>query len=94
MDELARSASLAAVQAGQPESGDISCDPWLIVCHCDGAFHCAWLAWACGEVGGVQGFDGECYIPGSVPGSDAVLRDVVKLAKEASVLANKERRAR
>jgi hypothetical protein len=71
--DLNESAALAARMAGVAEIGSIACDSFLIRCTCKGVFSCAWLAWACGEAGGIQGFEGECFFPISVPrANDAV----------------------
>lgn len=72
---LNRSAELAAQLSGHAEIGNIACDFQFIRCTCEGAFHCAWLAWACSSADGVQGFDGECYLPRSVPGATAAVRE-------------------
>lgn len=70
---LARSADRGARLAGVAEVGSIACDHFFIHCTCSGTFHCAWLAWACSVAGGVQGFEGDCFLPSSVPGADDAL---------------------
>lgn len=67
VEELNISANLTAQRTGVAE-GSISCDAGFIRCSCKGAINCAWLALACGESDGVQGFDGECFFPDAVPG--------------------------
>ena len=77
--ELSKSANLAAQKAGVAEVGSISCDSQFIVCTCKGAINCAWLALACGEAGGIQGFDNECYLPDSVPDARSAINDFASL---------------
>jgi len=77
--ELSKSANLAAQRAGVAEVGAISCDSAFIHCSCKGAINCAWLALACGEAGGIQGFEGDCFFPDSVPGARAAVNNFVSL---------------
>lgn len=72
---LNRSASFAAKKFGIAEEASITCDHQFIVCTCMGAFDCAWLSLACADAGGIQGFDGECYLPDSVEGARAAIND-------------------
>lgn len=58
---LSEAARNAALSSGVAEPGAIACDGF--VCTCDGAFDCAWLSYFCSAVGGVKGFDDECYTP-------------------------------
>jgi hypothetical protein len=87
---LSQSAELASRMAGVAEAGSIACDHFFIHCSCTGAFHCAWLAWFCGEAGGIQGFDGDCFLPRSVPGADVALKDLKLRARSGSAKATCE----
>jgi len=74
--DLIKSAEQAARASGVDNAvGSISCDRFLIHCSCKGAFHCAWLAWGCSASGGIQGFDGECFFPSSVPSANSAIKN-------------------
>lgn len=62
-ERLNRSAANATLSTGKAQVGAIACDPLGFVCTCQGAFDCAWLAYGCSEIGGIRGFDGECFLP-------------------------------
>jgi hypothetical protein len=79
--ELNESATLAARMSGMAEIGSIACDTFFIRCTCKGVFSCSWLAWACGEAGGIQGFEGECFFPSSVPRANEVVNNFANRVK-------------
>ncbi|HFD32519.1 MAG TPA: hypothetical protein ENJ28_07455 [Gammaproteobacteria bacterium] len=82
INEMSRSANLAAKNAGVSEVGSISCSPGLIRCTCEGVFNCAWLSMACSDAGGIQGFEGECFFPKSVPGASAAINKFVSRTRK------------
>lgn len=61
----ARSAALDGVQLGADAAITVVKPPGTTagVISCQGWFDCAWLSWFCGEVDGITGFEGECYVP-------------------------------
>jgi hypothetical protein len=73
-DALSEIANRTAALKGDSTTQSVQCDPFFIVCQCTGVFACAWLSVACADVGGITGFDGECFLPSSVAGADEVLR--------------------
>lgn len=54
-------AALDTVLVHPDVSMEFECEAW--VCTCQGPFDCAWLSWYCAKLGGVSGFDDECYLP-------------------------------
>lgn len=78
---LSDSAKYAARLTGVNETGSITCDAGFFHCTCEGVFDCAWLAWACGKAGGIQGFDGDCFFPSRVPGADQAAADFVAVVR-------------
>ena len=63
VEQLNRSAAKAALSTGTAQDGAIACNPLGFMCTCKGAFDCAWLAYGCSEIGGIRGFNGECFLP-------------------------------
>jgi hypothetical protein len=101
MTELAarvhsQAAQIAVLSGGKPDpTASITCDGF--VCHCSGVFDCALLARVCGEIDGVQGFEGDCYLPDLDPtGRDLVSHGntLVAQVRQANLLTAPRRTAR
>lgn len=78
---LSDSAKYGARLTGVVETGSITCDTFFIHCQCSGAFDCAWLSWFCSALGGVGGFEGDCFLPDLVPGARDALDDLVAVVR-------------
>ena len=84
VQDMNRTAVQAARLIGKPAVSQITCDQAFIVCTCSNVFDCAWLSWYCGKFGGVGGFNGECYLPGSMLGMTSVLSNAKRVASLAA----------
>lgn len=67
-DLHALAARSAALDGAEPEAGaaiSVVRPPGSSagVIACQGWYDCAWLSWYCGQVDGITGFEGECYVP-------------------------------
>jgi len=90
-------ASQIAVLAGEkPDpAASITCDG--SVCHCSGTLDCALLALVCPEIGGIEGFDGDCILLDLDPtGRDLVSHGntLVAQVRQANLLPATRRIAR
>jgi len=87
---------VAALAGEKPDpSASITCDNF--VCHCSGAIDCTILALFCGDIDGVQGFEGDCYLPDLDPTGRDVLshsQTLVAQVRQANLLAGRSRTAR